>query len=53
MLGRLQTLGFDKITVMMDGILKFVARKPAAGSSDCGAEPGVEAFGESGAQAAA
>jgi ubiquinone/menaquinone biosynthesis C-methylase UbiE len=51
-LGRLQTLGFDKITVMMDGILKFVARKPA-GSSDCGAEPGVEARGESGAEAAA
>jgi SAM-dependent methyltransferase len=53
LLGRLQTLGFDKITVMMDGIVKFVARKPAAGSSDCGAEPGVEAFAESGAQAAA
>ena len=52
LLGRLQTLGFDKITVMMDRILKFVARKPA-GSSDCGTEPGVEARAESGAGATA
>src|SRR5258708_33964552 len=37
-LGRLQTLGFDKITVMVDGILKFVARKPS-GPGACGAEP--------------
>jgi ubiquinone/menaquinone biosynthesis C-methylase UbiE len=28
-LGRLQTLGFEKITVMVDGSLKFVAHKPA------------------------
>jgi ubiquinone/menaquinone biosynthesis C-methylase UbiE len=28
-LGRLQTLGFDKITVVMDETLKFIARKPA------------------------
>jgi ubiquinone/menaquinone biosynthesis C-methylase UbiE len=27
-LGRLQTLGFEKITVMVDGSLKFVAHKP-------------------------
>jgi SAM-dependent methyltransferase len=29
LLGRLQTLGFDKITVTVDGVLTFVARKPA------------------------
>lgn len=28
-LGRLQALGFDKITVMVDGVLKFAARTPA------------------------
>jgi ubiquinone/menaquinone biosynthesis C-methylase UbiE len=38
LLGRLQTLGFDKITVMMDGIVKFVARKPAEPAEP--AEPG-------------
>jgi ubiquinone/menaquinone biosynthesis C-methylase UbiE len=34
LLGRLQTLGFDKITVMMDGIVKFVACKPAGPGCD-------------------
>jgi SAM-dependent methyltransferase len=29
-LPRLQTLGFDKITVVVDGVLRFAARKPAA-----------------------
>ena len=29
LVGRLQTLGFDKITITVDGILKFVAFKPA------------------------
>jgi SAM-dependent methyltransferase len=29
-LSRLQTLGFDKITIIVDGILKFVAHKPGA-----------------------
>ena len=28
-LSRLQTIGFDKLTIMVDGILKFVAHKPA------------------------
>jgi ubiquinone/menaquinone biosynthesis C-methylase UbiE len=48
LLGRLQTLGFDKITVMMDGILKFVARKPVehrACDAEPGAEPGAAAVG--------
>jgi ubiquinone/menaquinone biosynthesis C-methylase UbiE len=40
-LGRLQTLGFDRITIMVDGILKFVAHKPG-GQSACGGEPGEE-----------
>lgn len=35
-LGRLQTLGFDKITIVADGILKFVAHKPIEQTS-CGA----------------
>jgi SAM-dependent methyltransferase len=46
LLGRLQTLGFDKITVMMDGIVKFVARKPVeqrASDTEPGAEPGAAA----------
>ena len=30
LLSRLQTLGFAKITVMVDWSLKFVARKPGA-----------------------
>jgi SAM-dependent methyltransferase len=34
LLGRLQTLGFDKITVMVDGILKFAARKPSSNRID-------------------
>ncbi len=29
LLGRLQTLGFDTITVSVDYVLKFIARKPA------------------------
>jgi ubiquinone/menaquinone biosynthesis C-methylase UbiE len=29
MLGRLQTLGFDKITVSVDYVMKFIASKPA------------------------
>jgi ubiquinone/menaquinone biosynthesis C-methylase UbiE len=43
LLGRLQTLGFDKITVMMDGIVKFVARKPAApeGCAEPDGRPGA------------
>jgi len=30
LLGRLQTLGFEKLTIMVDGTLMFVARRPAA-----------------------
>jgi ubiquinone/menaquinone biosynthesis C-methylase UbiE len=41
-LGRLQELGFDKITLMVDEMLKFVARKPA-GRSACSAESGADA----------
>ena len=37
LLARLQTLGFEKITIVVDGILKFVAHKPA-GQSSRGAE---------------
>lgn len=33
---RLQTVGFDKLTVMVDGILKFVARKPAEHADQAG-----------------
>ena len=37
MLSRLQTIGFDKLTIMVDGILKFVAHRPA-GHADSGEE---------------
>jgi ubiquinone/menaquinone biosynthesis C-methylase UbiE len=46
LLGRLQTVGFDKITVMMDGIVKFVAGKPGGPGCDgcCGdTQPGAQA----------
>ncbi len=37
-LGRLQTIGFDKITVTVDDGLRFAARKPAGDEADdCGA----------------
>ena len=42
LLGRLQTLGFDQITVIVDGTLKFIARKPA-GPDPCGAGSTAEA----------
>ena len=47
LLGRLQTVGFDEITIMMDGIVKFVARKPAGpgcgGDNDGGGGEGTQA----------
>src|SRR5262249_15530447 len=36
LLGRLQTLGFDKITAVMDGIVEFVAPEPAGQGCDSG-----------------
>jgi ubiquinone/menaquinone biosynthesis C-methylase UbiE len=37
LLCRLQTMGFDKITIMVDDVLKFVATKPDdAGRPSCG-----------------
>ncbi|HEY2315427.1 MAG TPA: class I SAM-dependent methyltransferase [Streptosporangiaceae bacterium] len=33
-LGRLQTVGFDKITVVVDDVLKFIAEKPASARAD-------------------
>jgi len=41
LLGRLQTLGFGEITIMVDETLKFVARKPA-GCGRRGAGPDAE-----------
>lgn len=45
-LSRLQTLGFGKITIMVDGILKFVAYKPGGedgcGEDGCGGEDRAE-----------
>jgi SAM-dependent methyltransferase len=35
-LSRLQTLGFDKITIIVDGILKFVAHKPGGQNPGAG-----------------
>jgi ubiquinone/menaquinone biosynthesis C-methylase UbiE len=53
LLSRLQTLGFDKITITVDGIVKFVARKPD-GEGGCGADrpAGDGAAGEQAAGAA-
>jgi hypothetical protein len=51
LLGRLQTLGFDKITVMMDGIVKFVACKPAGPGRDGDDGGGTRAVAEAPADA--
>ncbi len=40
MLSRLQTLGFDSITIVVDGILKFIAHKPTGGEHECGRDSG-------------
>jgi hypothetical protein len=37
LLGRLQTLGFEKLTIIVDGVLMFVAHRPADGTPECGA----------------
>jgi SAM-dependent methyltransferase len=37
LLTRLQTLGFGPITVIVDWGVKFIARKPSAADSECGA----------------
>jgi hypothetical protein len=34
LVGRLQTLGFENITIMVDWGLKFVAHRPAAAAPD-------------------
>jgi SAM-dependent methyltransferase len=38
---RLQAIGFDKITIMVDEVLRFVASKPA-GQGGCSPEPSAE-----------
>jgi SAM-dependent methyltransferase len=42
LVARLQTIGFDRITVSVDGLLKFIAHKPEpiAGPEDCEDAPG-------------
>ncbi len=40
MLSRLQTLGFDSITIVVDGILKFIAHKPTGEEHECGRDSG-------------
>ena len=40
-LSRLQTIGFGKLTIMVDGILKFVAHKPAE-DAESGEESGAD-----------
>lgn len=40
-LSRLQTLGFDKITIIVDGVLKFIAHKPVPGDG-CGHEDSAD-----------
>jgi SAM-dependent methyltransferase len=38
LLTRLQTIGFDKVTIIVDWSLRFIARKAAAEQHDCGGE---------------
>jgi SAM-dependent methyltransferase len=51
-LSRLQTLGFDKITIIVDGVLKFVAHKPTGqpdwDAGDCGQADSGPAHEDSG-----
>jgi ubiquinone/menaquinone biosynthesis C-methylase UbiE len=35
LLGRLQTLGYEKLTIMVDGAVMFVAHRPAAERATC------------------
>jgi len=35
LLGRLQTLGYEKLTIMVDGAVMFVAHRPAAEQATC------------------
>jgi SAM-dependent methyltransferase len=41
-LGRLQAVGFDKITIAVDGVLRFAAHKPTA-TDTCQADPSDQA----------
>jgi SAM-dependent methyltransferase len=45
-LSRLQTLGFDRITIVVDDTLKFAARKPT-GEPACGRHPNEDRGNES------
>jgi SAM-dependent methyltransferase len=45
-LSRLQTLGFDRITIVVDDTLKFAARKPT-GEPACGRRPNEDRGNES------
>ena len=45
-LSRLQTLGFDRITIVVDDTLKFAARKPT-GEPACGRQPNEDRGNES------
>jgi len=38
MLPRLQTLGFGKVTITVDGALRFAAHKPTGQDEDCGGD---------------
>ena len=46
LLGRLQAIGFGPVTIRVDGVLTFTARKPRPEAEACGAEAcGAEAGG--------
>jgi SAM-dependent methyltransferase len=46
LLGRLQAIGFGPVTIRVDGVLTFTARKPRPEAEACGAEAGgAEACG--------
>jgi ubiquinone/menaquinone biosynthesis C-methylase UbiE len=46
LLARLQTLGFEKITIMVDEVLKFVAHKPTGEQTACPASGTEELAGD-------
>ena len=45
-LSRLQTVGFGSITIVVDGILKFIAHKPTGAEHECGRNTSADDSGQ-------
>jgi SAM-dependent methyltransferase len=50
LLPRLQAFGFRNITVVVDGMLRFVAHKPASAADGCSETPALGGSDETGAR---